>query len=214
MRADPFFVAVTGGIGAGKSEVTRRFEALGVAVIDADVIARELVAPGQPALQAIRQQFGGAVLAQDGKLDRRRMRELIFSDPGKKQLLEALLHPLIAMVMQQQARAASGPYVMLAIPLLAESHRYDWVDRVLLIDAPVELQRERIMRRDSITQSEADEVIAGQATRAQRIALADDVIINQSDLAELDEAVKRLHSRYLEIARRVRGSSDPSGECE
>jgi dephospho-CoA kinase len=115
MRADPFFVAVTGGIGAGKSEVTRRFEALGVAVIDADVIARELVAPGQPALQAIRQQFGGAVLAQDGKLDRRRMRELIFPIRAKKQLLEALLHPLIAMVMQQQARAASGPYVMLAI---------------------------------------------------------------------------------------------------
>lgn len=211
MRAGPFIVAVTGGIGSGKSEVTRRFSALGVEVIDADLIARELVAPGQPALLEIQRRFGLAVIAGDGQLDRRKMRETIFADPAKKQLLEALLHPLIASVMQQQASAATGPYVLLAIPLLAESHRYDWVDRVVVVDVPETVQRDRIMRRDALDEAQAEAVIRSQATRAQRLALADDVIDNVGDLALLDSAVDALHRKYLEISWRLRGDGSASG---
>ena len=211
MRVGPFIVAVTGGIGSGKSEVTQRFASLGVKVIDADVIARELVAPGQPALAEIQRRFGGAVIAEDGQLDRRKMRSEIFADPAKKQLLEALLHPLIASIMQQRASSAAGPYVVLAIPLLAESHRYDWVDRVVVVDAPETVQRERIMRRDALDGSQAEAVMQSQAKRAQRLAIADDVIENSGDLSLLDEAVKDLHAGYLEIARRLLGDMSARG---
>lgn len=211
MRAGPFIVAVTGGIGSGKSEVTQRFASLGIEVIDADVIARELVAPGQPALAEIQCRFGGAVIAEDGQLDRRKMRSEIFADPAKKQLLEALLHPLIASIMQQRASAATGPYVVLAIPLLAESHRYDWVDRVVVVDVPETVQRERIMRRDALDGSQAEAVIQAQAKRAQRLAIADDVIDNSGDLSMLDDAVRDLHAGYLEIARRLLGDASARG---
>jgi len=211
MRAGPFIVAVTGGIGSGKSEVTRRFSAHGVEVIDADLIARELVAPGQPTLMEIQRHFGAAMIAGDGQLDRRKMREAIFADPAKKQLLEALLHPVIASVMQQRAIAATGPYVVLAIPLLAESHRYDWVDRVVVVDVPETVQRDRIMRRDALDGAQAEAVIQSQATRAQRLALADDVIENVGDLALLDSAVNALHRKYLEISRRLGGDGSASG---
>lgn len=211
MRAGPFIVAVTGGIGSGKSEVTQRFASLGIEVIDADVIARELVAPGQPALAEIQRRFGGAVIAEDGQLDRRKMRSEIFADPAKKQLLEALLHPLIASIMQQRASAATGPYVVLAIPLLAESHRYDWVDRVVVVDVPETVQRERIMRRDALDGSQAEAVIQAQAKRAQRLAIADDVIDNSGDLSVLDDAVRDLHAGYLEIARRLLGDASARG---
>jgi dephospho-CoA kinase len=192
-------IAVTGGIASGKSEVTRRFEARGIQILDADLIARALVEPGQPALAEIRARFGPGVLDASGRLDRRRLREQVFADAAARRALEAILHPRVRDALRAGVTGASGPFVLLAIPLLVESGDYAWVDRVLVVDVPREVQRARVMQRDAVDRAGAEAVIAAQATREARLARATDVIVNDGTLADLDAAVERLHARYLAL---------------
>jgi dephospho-CoA kinase len=195
-------VVLTGGIAAGKTAVSSRFARLGVAVIDTDIIARELVQAGQPALAAIVKEFGQEILDNEGTLNRSRMRDLIFSDPACKQKLEAILHPAIAQQVQQQINAVKTDYCILVVPLLAESGRYQWSDRVLVVDVDVPTQLQRVMVRDQISAGQATAILQAQASRQQRLALADDIIENGGDLAALDHAVASLHEKYRKLARR------------
>lgn len=193
-------IAVTGGIASGKSEVTRRFQQHGIAVLDADLIARELVEPGQPALIQIAQRFGAKLLDATGRLDRRSLREIVFADTTARRDLETILHPRVRESLRSRAAEAAGPYVLLAIPLLVESGHYDWVDRVLVIDVPAALQIQRVMQRDGVDRDAALAAITSQASRSARLALATDVIVNDGPLAALDAAVGRLHALYLTAA--------------
>jgi dephospho-CoA kinase len=199
MSARPFRVALTGGIASGKSTVADLFAALGVPVIDTDVIAREVVEPGRPALAQVAEAFGPGVLDAEGRLDRKRMREHIFSDAGARRRLEAILHPAIRAEMERQSLAAGGPYQVLVIPLLAESGRRDHVDRVLLVDVPEELQIQRVMWRDGVSHGEAQASLNAQATRAQRLAMADDVLHNTGRVDDLREQVAKLHQQFLRL---------------
>lgn len=199
----PYTVALTGGIASGKSEVERRFAALGVPVIDADRIARELVEPGQAALQAIVDTFGTSILNADGSLDRAAMRSRVFADLAARQQLEAILHPRIREQMKADAIAAAGDYVMLAIPLLVESGTaYEWANRILVVDAPSEMQMQRLLQRPGIDAATAEAILAAQTTREQRLAIADDVIDNSGPIAALDKIVLHLHQRYQSLAAR------------
>jgi dephospho-CoA kinase len=196
-----FKVALTGGIASGKSRVADIFEALGVTVIDSDAVAREVVAPGSEGLLAIVQRFGPSVLTEDGQLDRRALREIVFADPSARGDLEALTHPRIRARMGALNRQARGPYLINAIPLLAETGGRRDFDRVLVVDCPEDLQITRVMTRDRIDETAARAVLAAQASRAARLALADDVIVNDGDLESLRKAVGALHERYLDLAR-------------
>ena len=200
MTDAPYRVALTGGIASGKSTVADLFAALGVPVIDTDVIAREVVEPGRPALAQVVDAFGRDVLDADGRLDRRRMRERIFNDPDAKRRLEAILHPAIRLEMARQSLAARGPYQLLVIPLLTEGGRRDHVDRVLLVDVPEELQIQRLMWRDGVSHAEAQASLNAQATRAERLALADDVVRNTGRVDDLRERVAELHEKYLALS--------------
>ncbi|MCI1729421.1 MAG: dephospho-CoA kinase [Chiayiivirga sp.] len=195
-------IAVTGGIASGKSEVTRRFEALGIEVLDADLIARELVEPGQPALAEIARRFGAGVIDAAGRLDRRALRAIVFADSAARRDLEAILHPRVHASLQARAQAAAPPYVLLAIPLLAESApgRYAWLDRVLVVDVPRAVQIQRVMQRDAVERAAAEAALAAQASREARLAMAHDVIVNDGPLAALDAIVAKLHARYLALA--------------
>jgi len=194
-------IVITGGIASGKSTVARLFGKLGVTVIDSDQLARELVAPGQPALQAIVAAFGSGVLDSAGGLDRRRMRERIFADEAQKQRLEAILHPLIIKLAQHRCRQALNsselPYVMLEVPLYAGVEPWPWVDRVLLVDCTEASQLARLQARDSIDASQAQRMLAAQSSRAERLVIADDVIENEQCLQQLQQAVRRQHQDYL-----------------
>jgi dephospho-CoA kinase len=196
----PLRVALTGGIASGKSTVANLFAALGVPVIDTDVIAREVVEPGQPALVAVVNAFGPAVLGSDGRLDRRRLRERIFADADARLRLNAILHPAIRGEMERQSQAAGGEYQILVIPLLADGGRRDHVDRVLLVDVPEALQVERLMMRDGVSREQAQASLDAQATRAQRLAMADDVLRNTGQPDELQAKVAELHDRYRALA--------------
>ena len=200
MSDHPFRVALTGGIASGKSTVADLFAALGVPVIDTDVIAREVVEPGQPALARVAEAFGPDVLGPDGRLDRRRLRERIFADPAERRRLEGILHPAIRAEMERRSRAAGGPYQVLVIPLLTEGKRRDHVDRVLLVDVPEELQIQRLMMRDGVSHEQARASLNAQATRAQRLALADDVVRNTGRVDDLKARVAELHDAYLRLA--------------
>ena len=195
-----FRIALTGGIASGKSTVADLFAALGVPVIDTDVIARQVVEPGQPALAEVVAAFGAECLDDSGRIDRRRMRELIFADPDARRRLEAILHPAIREEMARRSLAAGGPYQLLVIPLLAEGGRRDHVDRVLLVDVPEETQVQRLMARDSVSREQARASLNAQARRAARQALADDVLVNTGGVDELRQAVASLDARYRELA--------------
>lgn len=200
-------VAVTGGVASGKSEATRAFEALGVAVVDADIAAREVVAPGQPALQDIVARFGADSLLPDGQLDRVAMRRRVFSDPAAKRDLEALLHPRIRTWLKAACAAAPGAYAVVAIPLLAEGggrDSYPWLDRILVVDVPRAVQQARLMQRDQLEAELAGRMVAAQASREQRLAIADDVIVNDGSVDQLGAAVRKLHPRYLALAQKLR----------
>lgn len=197
-----FRVALTGGIASGKTTVANLFAELGVPVIDTDIIAREVVEPGQPALAAVVEAFGRDVLDDDGRIDRRRMRERIFADPDARRRLEGILHPAIRSAMEQQSREAGGVYQVLVIPLLAEGRRRDHVDRVLLVDAPEELQVERLMGRDGVSREQAQASLDAQASRAARLAMAHDVVLNTGRVDDLRATVAQLDEKYRRLAAR------------
>ncbi|HID4046267.1 TPA: dephospho-CoA kinase [Pluralibacter gergoviae] len=195
-----YTVALTGGIGSGKSTVANAFAARGVNVIDADIIAREVVEPGTPALGAIVEHFGPQMLLADGSLDRRRLREKIFSQPEEKQWLNALLHPQIQQETQRRMRQATSAYVLWVVPLLVENKLWTRADRVLVVDVSKETQLARTVARDGVSRQHAENILAAQATREARLAVADDVIDNNGSPDTLTGDVARLHQRYLTLA--------------
>ena len=197
-------IGLTGGIASGKSTVAQRFMELGVPVIDADAAARAVVAPGTPGLAAVSERFGPRVLTQNGELDRRALRDLIFRGPGLRRDLEAILHPLIRADMEQSAELAVGPYVVMDIPLLVEGGSRDRVDRILVVDVDEAVQLERVMARDRCTLEQARAILASQASRSARLAAADDVLPNTGTVTDLRQAVDHLHGRYLHLAEAQR----------
>jgi dephospho-CoA kinase len=201
-RPGIFTVVLTGGIASGKTAVSELFGELGVPIIDTDCIARELVEPGRPALLAIVDAFGPECLDANGRLDRRAMRSLIFSDPAAKARLEGILHPLIQAEVNRRASGLASDYCIVVIPLYAGSGAYDRVDRVLVVDADEDTQISRVMKRDRITRESAEAILENQIDRRRRLALADDIIVNEDGFSELKQKVRNLHSVYLSIARR------------
>lgn len=196
-----FSIGLTGGIGSGKSLVADLFAARGAAIVDTDLIAHALTAPGGAAMAAIRDAFGAAFLTADGALNRAAMRERVFSDPEAKRQLEGILHPLIGAQTEQAAESAQGPYLVFVVPLLVESGRWkERVDRVLVVDCPESLQVERVMRRNALSAAQVESIMAAQATRAQRLAAADDVIVNDGERAAVEAAVERLDAGYRLLA--------------
>ena len=198
-----FVVAVTGGIASGKSEACRHFAEQGIVVADADQIARDLVEPGQPALDAIVARFGAIVLLPDGTLDRAGLRSVVFDDAQARRELEAILHPRIRAALFSACALAGSPYAIAAIPLLTEGggrDAYPWLDRILVVDASPETQRQRLIARDGGSHEQAERILAVQATREKRLSLADDIIDNSGDVSALALQVTRLHSLYLELA--------------
>ena len=203
-----YVVAITGGIGSGKTTVANQFAALGIEVVDADLIAREVVAPGTPALAAITSHFGPEILTEQGLLDRRVLRERIFSDQAAKSWLNALLHPIIRSEMLRQCAAVSSPYCLLVVPLLVENRLTEladrvlvMADRVLVIDVDEATQIERTCHRDGVSREQAQAILASQASRSERLAMADDVLDNQSGTTETIRArILALHETYLAFA--------------
>ncbi len=189
-------IGLTGGIGSGKSTVARLFEKLGVAVLDADRAARAVVEPGTGGLEELKTEFGSTILLEDGTLDRRALRRLIFADPKKRVAVEQILHPRIAEELERKAAEIDAPYLLLVIPLLVESSGKYSVDRILLVDLPEELQIERVVNRDQTSRAEVELILEVQASREERLLMADDVILNL-DPAMVEAQVKQLHEQYL-----------------
>ena len=200
--ARPWCVGLTGGVASGKSAVADAFAALGITVADADVAARAVVAPGSDGLAAVVEAFGAGVLAADGQLDRAAMRRRIFDDPSARRTLESIVHPRVRAWLAAACAAAASPYVIVAIPLLAEVGReaYPWLQRVLVVDVTPAEQHARLVRRDGIDAALATRMIEAQASRSQRMAIADDVLVNDRDLAALHAEVARLDAMYRRLA--------------
>ncbi|MEW7865681.1 dephospho-CoA kinase [Aeromonas diversa] len=196
-----YIVALTGGIGSGKTTVANRFAALGIDIIDADLVARQVVEPGSLALSAIAAHFGSDILDEKRVLNRRVLRERIFANPDEKAWLNALLHPLIREEMMRQCQQATSPYCLLVVPLLVENRLTGLGQRVLVIDVDEAVQIERTCQRDQISQQQAEAILASQANRDERLAVADDVIVNQDrSEAELEHEILTLHQQYLTFA--------------
>ncbi|WP_368542202.1 dephospho-CoA kinase [Enterobacter soli] len=204
-----YIVALTGGIGSGKSTVADAFSRLGISVIDADIIARQVVEPNTPALKAIAAHFGSAILNEDGTLNRRQLRECIFSDSSEKVWLNALLHPIIHQETQRQMAEARSPYVLWVVPLLVENQLQKKADRVLVIDVSPETQIARTMARDHVSRTHAEQILAAQATREARLAVADDVIDNNGAPDAIASDVARLHEQYLTFAAQAVAQEKP-----
>ena len=194
-------VGLTGGIGSGKSAAADEFARLGATVVDTDAISHELTGPDGAAIAKIRRQFGAAFVDAGGAMDRKRMRDLVFSDPDEKQRLEALLHPMIRAESARRIAASTGPYAVHVVPLLIESpeHRAR-VGRVLVVDCPEELQVSRVRQRSGLPDAEVRRIIASQVQRDKRLAAADDVIDNSGSIAALQQQVRKLHDGYLRLA--------------
>lgn len=201
MKRRVFRVGLTGGIASGKSTVARLFEALGVPVIDTDVLAREVVAPGEPLLAQIAARFGAGVLTADGSLDRAALRAIVFADPSARTDLERLTHPAIRARLESLSAMLGGPYQLLVIPLLVETGGQTPVDRVLVVDSSEQLQIQRLQARDGTTLEQARQILAAQATREARLAMANDVIVNEGDLGAVRDRVASLHATYTNLAR-------------
>lgn len=197
----PFCVALTGGVGSGKSRVAAGFSRLGVDVVDTDALARELTSSGSGALAEIVEAFGPGVLNQDGSLNRAGLRAAVFSDARQRKILEGILHPRIREQAAKRVEAAKSEYVLLVVPLLIESGAYwDLADRVLAVDCDPAVQIERVMRRDGLTKAAVEAILSAQTNRRERLLRADDVIRNEGTEAQLDVEVARLHLHYLKLA--------------
>ena len=195
----PWILGLTGGIGSGKSAAAQRFIELGVHLVDADQAARWVVEPGRPALASIVEHFGPGVLQADGQLDRAALRQLIFADPVQRKWLEQLLHPLIGQEIFSYLAKGQSPYAVYVSPLLIESGQYQKTQRVLVIDAPVELQIARTIQRATTSAEQVQAILKVQAQRAERLRHADDVLVNDRDPAWLKSEVERLHHFYLTL---------------
>jgi dephospho-CoA kinase len=196
------FIGLTGGIASGKSALESAFTALGIFVADADRIARAVVEPGEPALAAIVETFGAQVLDVEGRLDRAAMRRRVFDDADARHALEAIVHPVVRTTLEQQCRAATSAYAVAMIPLLAEGgrERHAWLQRIAVVTAPMDLRMARLLRRDGIDAALAQRMIDAQASDAQRIALADDIVRNDGSLEDIAQAVAELDARYRLLA--------------
>lgn len=200
-RNQPFRIGLTGGIASGKSTVAEMFAELGAAIIDTDVIAREVVRAGEPAVGEIRERFGDIVIDDTGNLDRAALRKLVFSDDDARLDLEKILHPRIGLETRRQARLASGPYQIIVVPLLVGSPLLEFVDRVLVVDCDEETQIQRLLTRDAETAEQAHRMLAAQASREARLAIADDVISNDQDLEKTMQQVVLLDTKYHDLTR-------------
>ena len=198
---DPLRIGLTGGIASGKSLIADMFAARGVPVVDTDVIAREVVQPGEPALREIEREFGPDVVSPDGRLDRRRLREIVFANESKREALEAILHPRIRDAAVRQSSVAGGEYQVIVVPLLVESPMRHWMDRILVVDCSEETQLQRLLERDAESREQARRMIAAQASREERLAIADDVVGNDGTKAGAEEQVEKLHRLYLGLAK-------------
>lgn len=196
-----YIVALTGGIGSGKTTVANEFAKLGIPLVDADIIARQVVEPGSPALNAILNRYGTDIIHSDGSLNRQRLREIIFSDEIEKEWLNALLHPLIHQKTQQQLQQAITPYVLWIVPLLFENNLFHLADRVLVIDVTPEEQISRTMQRDNVSKEQVSNILKAQSSRENRLAYADDVITNHNGELNISDKVAKLHERYLTLAQ-------------
>jgi dephospho-CoA kinase len=196
----PLRIGLTGGIASGKSAVADLFAAKGVPIIDTDVIAREIVEPGQPAVAEIEQAFGPDILDAEGRLRRRQLRNLVFRDDKRRRTLETILHPRIREAAEARAAAAGGAYQVIVVPLLAESTMQATMDRILVVDCSEETQLERLLQRDAETETQARRMIAAQASREDRLAIADDIVDNDGTLEATARQVDELHRKYLELA--------------
>ncbi len=203
MTTSPYCIGLTGGIASGKSAATRAFEALGIVVADADLAAREAVAAGSEGLAELVAVFGRDILDANGTLDRAAMRQRVFADASARKRLEAVVHPRVRTLLRQQSETAASAYVIVAIPLLAEiggRDAYPWLQRILVVDVPARAQRARLIQRDGIDEALAEKMIAAQATRAQRLAIADDIVVNDGTLEGLQKQIATLDAQYRRLA--------------
>lgn len=194
-------IGLTGGIGSGKSTVAKLFAELGIPVIDMDVLAREVVMPGQPALLEIKKCFGAQICNKDGELNRKKLRDIIFSAPDKREQLEDIIHPRIRQRVKTLIDELDTAYCIIVIPLLFETGRQDSIDRILVVDTRVEDQIRRTMQRDKISENDVRDIIATQVDRQTRLDNANDIINNTEDIASLKDQVNHLHQHYLELSR-------------
>lgn len=202
----PYCVGLTGGIASGKTAATRAFETLGVVVADADLAARDAVAVGSEGLSEVVAAFGEGILDANGALDRAAMRQRVFADPNARKTLEGIVHPRVRTLLRAHVERAQSAYIVVAVPLLTEvggRNAYPWLQRILVIDVPLETQRRRLIERDGIDSALADKMIAAQATRAQRLAIADDVVVNDTSLEDLQRQVAALDGQYRRLASLV-----------
>ncbi len=193
-------VALTGGIGSGKSTVSDLFAELGVPIIDMDLVARQAVMPGEPALQEIKALFGDDICTDSGELDRKKLRRIIFDNEQKRKQLEAIIHPRIRQHVDSEINQLSSPYCIIVIPLLFETGRKDSIDRILVVDSSVEEQLQRTIQRDNIDEEYVKRIIASQTDRQTRLEQADDVIHNTGEITSLSSQVNALHQKYLELS--------------
>jgi dephospho-CoA kinase len=197
-----YTVGLTGGIGSGKSAAAQIFKDLGITVVDADKVSRLVVKPESLALNEIRQHFGETIIKDDGTLNRSALRKIVFGNQRELNWLESLLHPAINKLIKTQLASATSEYSILESPILIESKQHKMVDRILVIDVSQELQLERASQRDASSREQIKAIMANQLSREERLAKADDVIVNDSDLASLKQSIMALHSNYLKLARR------------
>lgn len=193
-------IGLTGGIGSGKTMATNRFASLGITIVDADLVSRVIVAPGQPALQDIRAQFGNEVLLDDGSLNRAALRSIVFTHPEARKTLERITHPRIAEEIARQLAASTSPYTILVSPLLFESGQQRFTQRTVLVDTTEALQQSRAAQRDGVSEDHIKAIMAAQMSREERLQRADDVLLNDGNLDHLHQAVDALHQRYLALA--------------
>jgi dephospho-CoA kinase len=194
-------VALTGGIGSGKSAASKHFESLGVPVIDADMLAHQMVQPGSPALAEIESVFGNHLTDSQGRLNRGTLREIVFNDPAQRKRLEAILHPPIRQAMERWIEQQTAPYAILVIPLLFETGQQDIAERILVVDCDESLQYNRVSQRDNLDESQISQILASQVDRQTRLQGADDIIENNGDLAALIKATEHMHHAYLALTK-------------